>query len=160
MSELLDWVERAAEANFAACEKTQEILAREATATFGWLVAGAAAALSFAVRPEALGGPQLVLVVLAVWLAGCASVLVWRAMMFGDFPAPANEPRNLYQPDYDLAALREVELENLQARIDDANGINMRRSLWVNRVRAAAAVGVLLAGCAVVWWWASSAAAV
>lgn len=114
MSEMMEWVERAAAANFAACEKTQEIIAREASTTFGWLVAGAAAALSFAVRPQAPSGPQVILVVLALWLAACAGVLTWRAMMFGAFPSPTNEPRNLYQPNYALLSLREAELENLQ----------------------------------------------
>jgi hypothetical protein len=36
-----------------------------------------------------------------------------------DLPAPTNEPINLYQPAFTLIQLREVELQNLQHRIED-----------------------------------------
>ncbi|AXA80461.1 hypothetical protein F1536_12340 [Achromobacter xylosoxidans] len=50
-------------------------------------------------------------------------------------PALYNEPQNLYQPKYTLYQLREVELQNIQARIVEARIRNEATAGALNRVR-------------------------
>ena len=52
--------------------------------------------------------------------------------MFENFPATWNEPKQLNQKEYDFEVLREEELENMQARIEQALTLNAKKSDWLN----------------------------
>jgi hypothetical protein len=60
---------------------------------------------------------------------------VLRVLQAGNLPALYNEPQNLYQPKYTLYQLREVELQNIQARIVEARIRNEATAGALNRVR-------------------------
>jgi hypothetical protein len=56
-------------------------------------------------------------------------------MLTTSLPAATNEPMNLYQTGYGIDALREVELKNLQDRIEQTTARNHRVAAWLDRIR-------------------------
>jgi hypothetical protein len=109
--------------------QNDDVLRKEAHTLLALLLSGAGAALYFAASHAALSGSALAV---SLWLFAVALVLTARCLMFGDYPAVWNEPKNLYQPDFSLMAVREVELKNLQQRIEQATELNATRSRWLN----------------------------
>lgn len=138
--ELLNWVEQAALENMRAHIKSGDDIKRESNIALTVIIAGASSALAYAVN--VIGSPLDIDVlwgvsVLSGYLFLLCAVLVFKCLRVGAFPAPTNEPTNLYKSDYPLQEIRECELKNMQGRIEDAERINQTTSKWLNRVWAA-----------------------
>jgi hypothetical protein len=72
---------------------------------------------------------------LTVWLSILSFYLVKKCLMATAIPQVYNEPRNFLDTNYTIHELREAELTNLQARIDDAAKRNANLAKYLNRVR-------------------------
>ena len=79
-----------------------------------------------------------------IYLIALSILLITRCMQFIGYPAQYQTPRNLLQRNFSLDDLREVELENLTQRIEEAAKINRDRAEALNRVRIAAALSPLI----------------
>lgn len=139
MSDVLEWAEKAGSENMKFRLQNAEALAKESAVMLTILITGLGGALALAMRyseranasePIAAGAAAV-----AVWLMISAITLVHQCIRTFDLPAPTNEPINLYQPAFPLIKLRKVELENLQARIEDVTRRNGRVAKWLDRVR-------------------------
>jgi hypothetical protein len=144
MNELLDYVERAGQAHMVETVEVAGMIQREANTLAGLMLAGAGAALGYAVAGP---GEQVACVAgaVSVYLFGLVALLNWKCLGLVKFPASHNEPAHLNLPEYTLAEIRSWELENLQARIQDAKQIVCARGLWLNRCRYAVALTPVMA---------------
>jgi hypothetical protein len=155
MSELLDWVEKAAQENLKFRLQNAETLAKEASSTLTVLLAGIGAAFAYAAKgleqpsptPLALGA-----LVLATWLMITGVLLVWNCMLTTSLPAPTNEPKNLYQKGYEIDALREAELKNIQERIEELAKRNHRVAAWLDRCRLLAITSLFISAVVAAVW--------
>lgn len=147
MSDLFEWAEKAGLENLRFRLQNAETLAKEAMSTLTMVLAGMGAALAYAARgfeqlppvPLAVGAA-----VLAGWLMIAGCVLVFFCMLTTALPVPTNEPANLYQEKYTLDALREVELKNIQERIEQTRARNHRVAAWLDRARLLALASPLV----------------
>lgn len=149
MSELLDYAERAGMENMKERAQNADALHKEAHTLLALFLSGAGAALYFSAKQEALSGVALII---SFWLFSIALVLAWKCLMYGDYPAIWNEPKSLYQPALSLDVIRQLELDNLQARIIQATALNVSKSYWLNTcIIAACATPVIAALAWGVW---------
>jgi len=142
MSGVIDWAEQAALENIRFHLRNADNLAKEAAATLTICLAGIGGAMAHAIKgleSAQLQPAAMASALLAVYLVVLAMLLIFKCMKIAPIPAPTNEPKNLYQPEYELQALREVELDNLQRRIEAVVERNDATTGWLNRVRVLAA---------------------
>lgn len=138
MSELIEWAEKAGLENLRFRLQNSEILAKEASSTLTILLAGMGGSLAYAAKgfeqasldPLAIGA-----VALAAWLMITGCLLVTFCMLTTSLPVPTNEPRNLYQKEFAIEVVREVELHNIQERITQTIARNHRVAAWLDRTR-------------------------
>jgi hypothetical protein len=115
------------------------VLRAEANTTLSLLITGAGAALGYGIKiledagtPDVIGG----LFGTSIYLFTLCGLLLWKCM-WADSVMPANcEPNNLYHPDFDLLAIKEVELEQLQGRCDFNRHKTETIGSWLNLIRA------------------------
>jgi hypothetical protein len=141
MKELLDWTEKAAQENLKFHLQNADNLAKEANTTLTVLLAALGAALAYTLKVFDAGTATAATAGaagLTLYLTALCGLLVFKCMKIAPIPAPTNEPRNLYQKDFALDALREVELNNTQERIDQAVARNDGTTAWLNKVRVLA----------------------
>lgn len=167
MDEFLKWVEQAGAENMKFRVQSAEQLAKDANTTLTLLLAGVGGALAFVAKtlqgpnhpsPSVLAGAGA----LALWFMLLAVLTLHYCVQTRAFPAPTNEPKNLYQPKFALIDLREVELNNLQERIEQLTKRNDGVATRLDRVRyacAAAPIVFLIAAVASARWPALSALA-
>jgi len=153
MKELLDWAEKAALENLKFRLQTCEALAKDAGTTLTILLAGLGGTLAYAMKGAEASATSALTVgagVMAFWLMIVAAVLIVKCIMTAPIWPPTNEPKNLYQKNYALDDLREVELENVQQRIEQTAERNINTAMWLDRVRlmAVASPLIFLAGVA------------
>lgn len=135
MNDVLEWVEKAALGNLSGHLQVADTLAKDAATTLTILLAALSGAFGYSLSAT---GYQAGAIGLTMYLFLLCVVLVTKCMMTGEFPATTNEPRNLMQEGFALAALRKVELRNFQVRIDKAAKRNASTAQWLNRVRLGA----------------------
>lgn len=155
MADLLDWAEKAGLENIRFRLQNAETLAKDTSSTLTMLLAGMAGALAYAVKGfEVQPITQLVFgaAVLSAWLMLIATLLMVKCILTTSLPAPTNEPKNLYQKEFALDLLREVELRNLQERIVQTTARNHRVAAWLDRVRLSAVASPLVFLLAAVVW--------
>lgn len=150
------WAEAAGIENMRRRVESGRDIGTHAQNTLTVLLAGVGggAALALPALEDGWGVATTAAALLAAYLAVCAVVLVWRCMLVVASPAVHNEPQNLLVPGAQLVQLRAGELANLQERIAQQTALNLRRAVWLNRVRLAAATapgwavlaGMLLSG--------------
>ncbi len=134
MNDVLEWVEKAATANLRDHLQAAEGIAKEANQTLAMMMTALGGAFGFAIGATEF---RFSAGAMAVFLFVACVALVTRCLVVDEFPSIANEPKNLLQEGFELAALRRAELKNMQARIEDAAKRNIARSLSLNRVRLA-----------------------
>ncbi|WP_454764416.1 hypothetical protein [Cupriavidus campinensis] len=154
MSDLLEWSEKQALENLRFHIQTAEQLAKDANATLTLLLAGAGGLVAYLVKLlESKADTVWLAAVCAfvITLSVLSATLIFFCIKTAPIAAPTNEPKNIYQPSFSLSAIREVELQNIQVRIDQVARRNMRVATWLDYVRfmavcspiSPAAVGVL-----------------
>lgn len=149
MDDLLKWAEQAGAENMKFRAQNADQLTKDANTIVTLLLAGLGGAM--AIGAKALEGPTHA--PLAV-LAGVAALAIWFMVLAGltlhycistsDFPAPTNEPKNLFQPDFALDVLRKIELENLQVRIEQITKRNAGVAARLDRIRYACAASPII----------------
>lgn len=144
-TKLLELVERAAYENLREHIGNADLIRKEANTTMALLLAGAGAALAYVGNAVAMQPLMAAALSVSVYLFALAGLLNWKCLGLVAYPALYNEPGNLNHPEYALEQVRQWELENVQARIDEAAAINTRRSRWLNRCRYAAVATPLVA---------------
>jgi hypothetical protein len=150
-SERLDWVEKAALENIKGHIKSAEDMKRESNGALTVILAGAAGSLAYAAKfLEAPSQMDLAVAfgALAFYLFALGATLVHRCLRIGEFPPPTNEPAHLNQKQYSVNRLREVELRNMQRRIEAAAAINESTAGRLNRIWMAATASPLVAAIA------------
>ena len=138
MNNLIDWAEQHALENIRFHLGTADTLAKEATTTLTLLLAGVGGTMAHAmqgINKETMSDSHVASIVLAVYLVVISATLVYKCMRVAPIPAPTNEPKNIYQPNFKLDDLREAELNNLQTRIDDSVKRNDSVATWLNLIR-------------------------
>ena len=131
----LDYAEKAGIENLKERTQNGDLIHREANTLLALLLSGAGAALYFSAKQDPLSS---VAFVVSFWLFAVALTLTLKCLMFGDYPAVWNEPKNLNQKDLELETIRVFELQNLQQRIDQAAALNYTKSGWLNKCIIAA----------------------
>lgn len=149
MNDLLAWAEENGLENLRSHIESASIIAREASATLGWLATVAGACLAFIANSN--WSPVSVfakvgLCVLAVYLLILCAVLILRCLRITDYPVPTNEPMHLVSTQFTLDQMRAKELENIQDRIRQTCNLNIATSNALNRVRIFAVAGLAFAG--------------
>ena len=140
--EKLDWIERAAIEKLTRRVQNADAIHKEANTLLALLLSGGGAALYFAAKETALTSVALSV---SFWLFAVAIAVTWNCLMFSDYPAVWNEPKNLNNTQYELDLLREYELENIQERIEQATRLNHAKSEWLNRCILAACLTPVVA---------------
>ena len=135
MGTILDWAEKAGIENLKERISNGELIHKESGTLLTLLLSGGGAALYFAMQHQEL---MIEALAISFWLFSIATVLVFWCLMFGNYPAVWNEPKNLTQTGYTLDQLRQFELENIQGRIKQATEINYIKSHRLNRCIIAA----------------------
>lgn len=140
---LLDWVEAQALENLRFHIQTAELLTKEANSMLMIVLAGVGGVSAYTVKlvdTHAAYWLMVATVTFGICLLGLAARLIVKCMKIDVIPAPTNEPRNIYQPTYSLRVLREVELENIQVRIEDVRARNEKVADRLDRIRLYALV--------------------
>lgn len=102
-------------------------LRKESATTLTVILAGLGGALTYAAKvlePQQAGPIAFAAAVLCVYLTCLAAGLVLRCMLVREIPAVYQSPLNLAQPGFPIDEIREAELTNIEARIDDMLAIN------------------------------------
>lgn len=151
---VVEWAEQQGMANFAIHAASFRRLADEANTTLALSLAGMAGALAYA-APLGSGGPATSLVFGAAWVCGYLALLsillVTMCLWAEGIPTQHNEPKNLCPPGFSLASIREVELDNLQDRIERLCVKVERRARCLNALRLMAAATPLVFCVAAAW---------
>jgi hypothetical protein len=140
--EKLDWIERAAIENLTRRVQNADAIHKEANTLLALLLSRGGAALYFAAKETALTSVALGV---SFRLFAVAIAVTWNCLMFSDYRAVWNEPKNLNNTQYELDLLREYELENIQERIEQATRLNHAKSEWLNRCILAACLTPVVA---------------
>lgn len=140
MSDLLEWAEMCGMENLRAHREDADTLKKQAATTLTVLLAGATGGLAYAIKGIEYGSLWWAVgsAAFAAYLYGLCALLVFQTLTIKDYPSLHNQPLNLYQPCYSLNAIKEKELENIQARIRQAIERNKEISGWLNGIRYAA----------------------
>ena len=85
--------------------------------------------------PIPLTGMALGSSVVCLYFLVLSGLLITKCLQIDEIQVPTNEPDNLYQPRYDLLAIREAELKNVQERINKAAARNLKTANWLNKIR-------------------------
>lgn len=120
--------------------KNMDELCRESNTTLSFLITAGGASLAGCInflKDEKLIFLSLPLLMLSGYYFVLSFLLVSKCLKARENYSPANEPKNLYQPDYSLEAIKEAELENLNERILLNRDRNAVTGLWLSRVRYA-----------------------
>lgn len=151
MNELLDWAEKAGVENMRQQRTAADFMRKEGVTTLTILLAGATGALAYAVKGLDQHTVWLAAgaLTMSLYLYALSAATVFLVMYIQGFPALYNEPVNLYQKQYSLEALREVELQNLQGRIDIAVKRNLCLQNRLNRIRVFAVCSPITFGAGV-----------
>ncbi len=153
MTELLDWVEKQALENIRFHIQTSEHLTKESNTTLTLLLAGIGGAVAYLTKlfdsqaefwlVTAVGAFGVQLIVLA-------AILIWYCLRTDVMWPPTSEPLCLFQPSFTVDRLREVELENIQGRINQVVQRNNRVATWLDRVRFGAVAAPIVSAAAAV----------
>ncbi|MBB5447101.1 MULTISPECIES: hypothetical protein [unclassified Paraburkholderia] len=156
MSDLLEWVEKSAIENLKTHHACADVIAKDAATTLTIFLAAVGGGLAYGAKAIEGGGVSWLSVgamTFTAWFLILSLLLVQRCLMFRELPSIYNEPKNLYQPEFSLDAIKEVEIEGLQGRIDAAAQRNAQVATSLNRLRlAAAASPIPVIAAAVVAW--------
>lgn len=141
MSDLLSWAEHAGIENLKQQKSASDLLRKEGTTTLTVLLAGATGMLAYSIKgfEQNIGWLIAGSVAMSAFLYFLSMILVLRVLKFEGFPALYNEPVHLYQKEYSLELLREVELKNIQERISQGSVRNNTIFNRLNRIRTYAA---------------------
>lgn len=147
-SAVLEWAESAGLENLRRHSSNADDLNSQSHTTLVLLLAAAGASTAYALEKfDESGVTWLVCFVSAItiWLFLLCAVLVWKCLKISSFPSVTNEPENLAQPGYSLDSLRAVEIENIQARIEEAAQRNHITARWLNYIRMSATLSPVVA---------------
>lgn len=158
MTSVIDWVEDAARENIRFHIESAERIAARANTTLGFLTAGAAGSLAYALggSPNLVPWAEIAFLLLAIWLFACAAALVQKCLRIGPIETPTNEPKHLMTGNLDLDVIRRLELENLQKRIRLNQERNEKSGNALNKIRFAALLGLAVFIGAVLWFQVAS----
>ncbi|HDR9796675.1 TPA: hypothetical protein QDC59_000207 [Burkholderia cenocepacia] len=135
---MLDWVEKQAAENLQFHIQCAEHIKKEANTTLTVILAGVGGASAYVVKlfdTHAAHWLMAAALTFNVCLLLLAALLILRCLNLDNIQAPANEPKNLYLPNYSLQLVREVELENMQLRIKLAQSRNGEAADRLERIR-------------------------
>ncbi|KVU77461.1 hypothetical protein WK72_32135 [Burkholderia ubonensis] len=135
---LLDWVEKQASENLQFHIQCAEQIKKEANTALTVILTGIAGASAYIVKlfdTHAAHWLMAAALTFGLGLVLLAAVLILRCLKVDNIQAPTNEPKHLYLPAYSLQILREVELENMQARITDLRLRNEAVADRLERIR-------------------------
>lgn len=138
MTDLLDWVEKQALENLRFRIQDADNLTKESNTTLTILLAGMGASLAYGIKLLDANSESWILLAVfmfSAYLLVLCMLLIFKCLKISAIPAPTNEPQNLYQVEFSLEALREVELKNLQERINETVRRNDMVATWLNRIR-------------------------
>lgn len=146
MDSLLSWAENAGIENLKQQKAASDLLRKEGTTTLTVLLAGATGVLAYAVKgiESQIGWLMLGALVMSLFLYILSAYLVQYVLRFQGFPAIYNEPEHLYQKEFPLELMREVELKNIQQRIKQGSARNKIIFRRLNIVRTCATCSPLI----------------
>ena len=138
-ADLIEFVLAEAQENVKTHIESLSILRAEANTTLSLLVTGGGAALGYGIKIlEEAGNAKVIggLFGISIYLFGLCGLLLWKCLC-ADGVMPAHcEPNNLYHPDFDVLAIKEAELEQLQGRCDFNRQKTETIGDWLNLIRA------------------------
>ena len=149
MTTLLDYAEAEGKENLRGHNAEATNLEKASSGTLTILLAITSAGLGYCFKftPREFTSPLFIsLASVLIYLLSITIILVLKCLIVGEFPSVANEPLNLYQKEYLADQIREVELKNVQARIEEAKKKNAKTAGWLNSVRLLAALAPLFMG--------------
>lgn len=149
MDDVLKWAEQSSAENMKFRLQTAEQLSKDANTALTLLLAGVGGALAFVAKAleNTSHQPSTILAgagSLSIWFMVLAVLTLHFCIQTRPLPAPTNEPQNLNQPDFDLEALRQVEIKNLQERINDVVDRNSEVATRLDQIRYASAASPLV----------------
>lgn len=143
MSETEKWIEDAARANAAFQLSCADALERQGSAFLNLALAGAGAALGYAVNLAEKHAPvwqSAGVSAVSLWLFLVAATALFGVLWARPLYGPANDPENLEAArGMELAEAQRFELKNRQFCIDANRARNDSVGRWLNICRALAA---------------------
>lgn len=140
----LDWAEKAAVEHLRARLATGDTLLAQSNQLLALLLAGMSGALAVGAKVFEPNTSAIAwgAAAVSIWLATVAVTLTLKAIATRPTQLLFNEPKNLYRAElaeaYSFAQMREFELQNIQARIDETRLRNLNVAWWLDRCRYAA----------------------
>jgi|PersoiStandDraft_1058852.scaffolds.fasta_scaffold44556_2 hypothetical protein len=151
-TEHLDWAENIAVEHLKGRLATADVLLAQSNQLLNLVLTGMAGAIAFGVKVFSAGNSAVDwgCAALSVWLALTAVMLITCCIRTRSTPCLYNEPKHVYPlTDLPLDQIRAYELENMQARIDQAKDRNRRVACWLDRCRYMASATPICFGIAV-----------
>jgi hypothetical protein len=137
----IDWLESIAISNLRSKHENADLIMREANTTLTIILSATGVTIAyFANQWGSNKGIAIVALLVSFYLIFCALFLIRNCLHLKDFPALYNEYKYLNQPSIEFEKLRHLELANIQKRCEDADGIILDRSIWLNRIRVSIAL--------------------
>ena len=132
--EMIDYAEAQGRENYAWHARVNDITRNEANVTLAFLLAGGGASLGWGIA----GAGQahgVALLVLSVWLFVLAALVQLKCLHFSPSMAPANQPLQVYLPQFDTDSIREQQLNHLEQAILLAIEKGNARAKQLSRIR-------------------------
>ena len=135
--ELLEFCFDQGEKNFNFDFDCANTLERNSNTTLSFIISFGGASLFGLVNYLAQDRYDIVtgLAVLILYFLGIAFLLVQKCLLARPISPPGNNPINLYQPDFNLTQIMDVEINQLEKRMQRNIERNKEAGKWLNRVR-------------------------
>lgn len=158
MTERFEWIEKAGIENMKLHHVSADNLAKDSATTLTVLLAGMGGSFTYAVKVFDTGCWNWLTAgaaTLTFWFALLGFYLVIKCLMATPIPQIYNEPANLNVTGLDFEDIRQAELDNLQARINEAARRNRLTAKQLNVVRrlAVSSPFIFIGSALVFRWW-------
>ena len=154
--ELLEFCFKQGEKNFNFELDCKNALVKESYATLNFIVSFGGA--SFFGIVNFINNERYDIVIglvgLIIYFFVTAYLLIQKCLLVRPIAPPANDPMNLYQPNFNLTQIMDVEINQLKERMKWNNNRNKEAGRWLNRVRYMlfASPIIFLVGLGVYWF--------
>lgn len=136
---VLDWSEKLALENMRDHYNALDGIKEQGKNLLALVTAGGGAAFAYAIRElskDSHFSPLVIsALVLTATLCFVGAGINLKILRLREMPSVTNTPRATYQPQFSLDVLRKTELDNLQARIDQAVKINGQAAQSLSRLQ-------------------------
>ena len=113
-----------------------------------FLLAGGGACIAWVISHLTGDNPDaplaIAVIVMGLWLFALAAGVLFRCLAFAPASPPANQPLNVYLPNFDTLGIREINLQYLESAILHSIATGQRKTKALVKIRLAACITPLV----------------